>query len=251
MNRHSQPVRVRRKRLCAAIMSGIVVISAPAVIVAASTTNPTATPQPLMLAATCNPCNPCAAKCNPCNPCNPCAATCNPCNPCAGAKVNPCKVMRPAGTRLRISDAPAVIAEGKRLWNDKSISSNGLACQTCHMNNALLNATFAKAYPHRVAMPQQRAGVAKVDVDEMVQFCMVVPMQTEPFAWNSKELMALSSYTLALQGAFNPCAAKNPCTPCNPCAVKNPCSPCSPCNPCATKNPCSPCNPCNPCAVSG
>ncbi len=53
--------------------------------------------------ASCNPCNPCAAKkaacgaCNPCaakkpcSPCNPCAAKkvpCNPCNPCAAKKTN-------------------------------------------------------------------------------------------------------------------------------------------------------------------
>ncbi len=223
MNAISQPFPLRRKPLCAAILSAVVVISAPAVIVAASMTNPTAAPRPLTLAAACNPCNPCAAAaCNPCNPCNPCAA----------AKVNPCKVMRPAGMALRISSDRAVLAEGKRLWNDKSLSTNGLACQTCHMNKAALNATFAQPYPHRVAMPFQQAGVAKVDVDEMVQFCMVVPMQAEPFAWESNELMALSSYTLSLQAGFNPCAAKNPCNPC------------SPCNPCAAKNSCSPCNPC-------
>ncbi len=134
------------------------------------------------------------------------------------------------------------------------------------MNNGALNATFAQPYPHRVVMPFQQAGVDQVDVDEMVQFCMVVPMQAETFAWDSKELLALSSYTLSLQGGFNPCAAKNPCNPCaasnpcNPCAAANPCAascnPCNPCNPCAaTCNPCNPCavknpcNPCNPCAA--
>lgn len=42
----------------------------------------------VVLAASCNPCNPCAAKDNPCeaNPCsaaNPCGAAENPCNPCS------------------------------------------------------------------------------------------------------------------------------------------------------------------------
>lgn len=47
----------------------------------------------VILAASCNPCNPCAAKDNPCaaHPCNPCAAKDNPCgasNPCSADKKN-------------------------------------------------------------------------------------------------------------------------------------------------------------------
>ena len=173
-----------------------------------------------------------------------------------------------------------LIAYGEKLWNDTSLSTNGLACQTCHMSYGALNPTFAEPYPHRVAMPAQMAGVQEVSAEEMVQFCMLVPMQSETFPWNSKELAALASYTVALQAGFNPCgaaanpcnpcaaanpcnpcAAANPCNPCNPCAVEeeeeeNPCNPCagacSPCNPCAAAcnpcNPCAACNPCNPCA---
>jgi len=221
----------------------------------------------------CNPCNPCAAKkaCNPCNPCaakkacnpcNPCAAkkACNPCNPCGGAKVSASQFMRPAGVNISTRIDPALIAEGKHLWYDKSMSSNGLACASCHENNAALNATFAQAYPHKVAMPSQMAGVGKIYADEMAQFCMVVPMQSKPLAWNSRQIKALTSYTIALQRSFNPCAAKKAsagaCNPCNPCAAKkacNPCNPCAakkacnPCNPCAAKK--NPCNPCNPCAA--
>ena len=76
-----------------------------------------------------------------------------------------------------------------------------------------LNATFAQAYPHRVAMPYQRSGLDKVDIDEMVQFCMLVPMQADILPWDSNELLALSSYSLVVQQGFNPCAAKNPCNP--------------------------------------
>ena len=161
-----------------------------------------------------------------------------------------------------------LIAYGEKLWNDASLSSNGLACQTCHMSFGALNPTFAEPYPHWVAMPAQMAGVQEVSAEEMVQFCMLVPMQSETFDWSSKELAALASYTVALQAGFNPCgAAANPCNPCaacnpcNPCAAAcNPCNPCAgACNPCAAANPCNPCaaacnpcadacNPCNPCA---
>jgi len=218
----------------------------------------------------CNPCNPCAAK-NPCNPCNPCAAKnpCNPCaakNPCAAGAGNPCnpcggatiaakEFMRPAGFAGIAASTPALVAEGKLLWNDTSLSTNGLSCAGCHANNALLNPTFAQPYPHKIAMPSQMAGVGPMTLDEMVQFCLLVPMQAKALKWGSRELAALTAYTATLQKGFNPCQAqKNPCNPCNPCAAKSSCTnPCNPCNPCAAKNPCNPCNPCavkNPCKAS-
>ncbi len=315
------PSHLTRKPLCAAVLSGLVTVSAPTLVaVAASTANPCAARRNTVLAqackpcspcatkracnpcnpcnpcavkkkacnpcnpcaakGACNPCNPCAAKraCSPCNPCNPCAARgacspCNPCNPCAAKKVSAKDFMRPKGAKLAKGKKSKLVAEGKRLWHDKRLSTNDLSCSSCHANNASLNASFAKPYPHRVAMPSQMAGVGKITADEMAQFCLLVPMQSKTLPWDSMELAALAAYTVELQKNFkyNPCAARNPCNPCNPCAARkacNPCNPCaarkpcSPCNPCAArkacnpcnpcasrKNPCSPCNPCNPCAV--
>jgi hypothetical protein len=84
-----KPVHINRKPLYAAVVGGVFAVSAASAVIADSSINPTAQQNPLILAAGCNPCNPCAA--NKCNPCNPCAAKnpCNPCNPCAAK--NPCK----------------------------------------------------------------------------------------------------------------------------------------------------------------
>lgn len=266
------PNHLSRKPLCAAVLSGLVTVSAPTLVaVAASSGNPCAARRNTVVAQACNPCNPCGTKraCNPCNPCavkkkscspcNPCAAkkACSPCNPCA-AKVSAKDFVRPKGVTLAKGKKSKLIAEGKRLWNSTSLSTNGLSCNSCHVNNASLNATFAKPYPHKVAMPSQMAGVGKIHADEMAQFCLLVPMQSKTLPWNSMELAALAAYTVELQKDFkpNPCAAKNPCNPCNPCAARkacNPCNPCAvkkscnPCNPCAPKK--NPCNPCNPCAA--
>jgi hypothetical protein len=121
------------------------------------------------------------------------------------------------------------------------------------MQHANFNPSFVKAYPHPVDMPQQRAGLQQVSLDEMVQFCMVVPMASKPLPWNSRELAALTAYAGEVQKDFIKTAAANPCAlkpkatnPCNPCAAKA-------ANPCAAKNPCAtkpaPANPCNPCAA--
>ncbi len=210
---------------------------------------------PCAAANPCNPCggNPCAAK-NPCgaaNPCNPCGG--NPCgasNPCGGNPCNPCgggsrakasDFLTPKGVRVARS-TPKLVAKGEALWNDKSLSGNGLACATCHVGGSQLNATFAKAYPHKVAMPHQQAGVAKVNAAEMVQFCMLTPMAADALEWDSVELAALTAYVGDLQKTFKPRAGAqaNPCNPCgNPCGGGNPCA-ANPCNPCAA-NPCNPC----------
>ena len=234
---------------------------------AANPCNPCAAANP------CNPCNPCAAA-NPCNPCNPCAAAnpCNPCNPCGGgAKIDAKQVLRPSGTGLHAGLSQLQLLEmGEALWNDRGLSTNGLACGVCHRDGGNFADTFAEPYPHRVQMPHRMSGVDKVALDEMIQFCMLAPMAAEALPWDSPELAALTLYgTVEVQRNFikmaaNPCnpeAAANPCNPCNPCAAANPCNPCNPCaaanpcnpcNPCAAANPCNPCaaaNPCNPCAA--
>ena len=211
-------------------------------------------PATMMMAQAANPCaatNPCAMQAT--NPCNPCAAK----NPCAAAApIDPALIARPAGPTLFAGTQDQLIQEGERLWNDQSLGTSGLACQTCHLNHGNFNPSFAKPYPHSVAMTQQRAGVQQVDLDEMVQFCMVVPMAGQPLPWGSKELAALTAYSRQVQKEFIQAAAVNPCmlkpaaaNPCNPCAARNPCAAKNPCamkpvNPCAAKNPCATKNPC-------
>lgn len=188
----------------------------------------------------CNPCNPCGAKgANPCgarNPCNPCGSKgTNPCNPCgASGRVDPAKFTRTVGLRMG-GDRSRLVAEGEELWNDTGLSTNGAACATCHASYGQFLPTFAEPYPHEVKMVKSLSGVEEVGAAEMVQFCMLQPMEAEPLPWSSHGLAALTAYVEHLQSGFepNPCAMKsaNPCNPCNPCGAKvtNPCgaNPCS------------------------
>ncbi len=178
----------------------------------------------------CNPCNPCAAKKNPCNPCGA--------NPCAAAEVDPRLVVRPKGTMLHKGDTATLVREGKKLFMDKKLSTNGMACQSCHANLKAFADTFAKPFPHKVDMAVDTSGINSVSLDEMIQFCMIVPMEAKPFPWDSRKLAALTAYTASLQQAF---IAKG-INPCNPGAANNPCNPCAAkkMNPCAAKkNPCA------------
>jgi hypothetical protein len=171
--------------------------------------------------------NPCAV--NPCAMANPCAA--------GMGKIDASKVTQGSKELNAHGNSSAeLVAMGERLWNDKSMSKAGAtSCSTCHMDKyGMMKASFAEPYPHRVEMAYERAGLAKVSAAEMVQLCMVIPMQNDPLDWSSVELAALSEYVTSIQGGFDASMASG-MNPCNPCMGENPC------NPCAGMNPCNPC----------
>lgn len=190
--------------------------------------------------------NPCAAK--TLNPCNPCGMG-NPCNPCGGgAHINPCQFKRPSGLSLLTASHTDLLAEGEKLWNDRTLGKSGLACANCHIQSYMqMNPSFGTPFPHAVEMVKQRSGVDEVSADEMVQFCMMAPMASQPLDWHSRELAALTTYVEHLQPGYHAIGGAG-ANPCNPCSMKH-----NPCNPCGMKhNPCNPCgmkrNPCNPCS---
>jgi hypothetical protein len=124
-----------------------------------------------------NACNPCGAKANPCGGANPC----NPCG--GGGRVDPARFVLPPGASLADGSSAELVGRGEALWQDGSLSTNGASCSTCHVQNyAQMQPTFAQPYPHRVTMVEQMSGVPRVSAAEMVQFCMLQPMQAEPLA---------------------------------------------------------------------
>ena len=162
--------------------------------------------KPIVAAQTANPCNPCAAK-NPCavkNPCNPCAAK-NPCttNPLSAAR-KAAEITRPSGTKAYEGDKNELLAYGAKLWEDKSLSASGaLSCSTCHADYNTLSKSFELPYPHKISMVKAQIGIdLTVDAEQIVQFCMISPMQSKAFAWESKELAAISAFVVEFQKGY-------------------------------------------------
>lgn len=108
--------------------------------------------------------------------------------------------IRPAGYKPQAGD----VAFGEKRFNDTRLSTNGMSCATCHAKMGAFSASFAKPYPHTVAMARDQLGRQTVHLDEMVQACMVMPMAAKPLPWNSKELAALTAYVQTLQKNFKP-----------------------------------------------
>lgn len=104
------------------------------------------------------------------------------------------KLTQPQGAEYPGADDTAMVAKGEKLFDDPSIGESGLACSNCHQDFARYKDTFKQPYPHFVAMAKGKAGMDEVTAAEMVQLCMVVPMQAEPLPWDSDTLAALTAY---------------------------------------------------------
>lgn len=116
--------------------------------------------------------------------------------------VDPVLVQRPAGVAAFEGDAVELAAAGEELWNDTSLGTAGVSCATCHVGGAQFKDSFKQPYPHRVAMAKSMADLDSIDGEQMVQFCMIVPMKGEPLAWDSRELAALTAYVEIEQRNF-------------------------------------------------
>ncbi|MDR5897598.1 cytochrome c peroxidase [Halomonas vilamensis] len=98
----------------------------------------------------------------------------------------------------------SLIERGKALFNDASLSTNGLSCASCHGvdGRSGFQDTFNQPYPHQVSMGVNQFGMETVHADEMVQLCMVAPMAAEPLDWASDDLAALAAYVVHARARF-------------------------------------------------
>jgi cytochrome c peroxidase len=120
----------------------------------------------------------------------------------AAQSLDPEKVVQPEGAQLHQAPQSKLVAKGEALFNDPSVGESGLSCATCHQNFGQYKETFKEPYPHFVNMAKAKAGLDQVNAAEMVQLCMVVPMQAEPLPWESERLAALAAYVQDEQKRF-------------------------------------------------
>ena len=156
------------------------------------------------------------AQANPCAARNPCAAK----NPCAVKAIQ-----RPAGYEPYKGNRAELVATGKNLFSDKSLSTNNSSCATCHTDYAAYKQSFAQPYPHKVAMAEGSFGMKQIHLDEMVQLCITTPMAGKPLDWSSKELAALAAYMEDEQKGYKEHLKKNSGAAKNPCAANPPAAP--------------------------
>jgi len=113
--------------------------------------------------------------------------------------MNPCSAS--ANTPIRehaFDNTKQAEALGEKLWSDESLGSAGVACLSCHTDNALLNFDKVGAFPHYVSMVGD-----VVTLDQMINYCMLNPMKGKQFANNSKEETAMAAYYRQLRDEYD------------------------------------------------
>ncbi len=114
----------------------------------------------------------------------------------------PQDVTRPAGVKPYSERRSSLVKLGKKLYGDKSLGTNEMACASCHEGAMGFNETFKKPYPHEVQMVKEVSGMDRISADGMVQFCLIRPMMSKPLPWDSKELAALTAYVEGMRKEF-------------------------------------------------
>ena len=79
-----------------------------------------------------------------------------------------------------------VVADGRTLWTDGTLGTNGVACAQCHPNAAN---THPETYPK---FQKQLGKVAQLW--EMVNWCLRNPLQGQPLGAEDPKMSAILSY---------------------------------------------------------
>ena len=80
----------------------------------------------------------------------------------------------------------SAVQEGRRLWTSPELGTNGVACAQCHPNAA---DTHPETYPKF----QQQLGRV-IALREMINWCIINPLEGEPLALDSREMVAMEAY---------------------------------------------------------
>ena len=79
-----------------------------------------------------------------------------------------------------------VAKEGRALWTDGKLGTNGVACAQCHPNGAN---THPETYPKY----QKQLGKV-VPMREMINWCIQNPLEGEPLKLDDPKMTALEAY---------------------------------------------------------
>ncbi len=79
-----------------------------------------------------------------------------------------------------------VVRRGDELWHDRNLGTNGMACNMCHPDATVT---------HPETFPKYKTQLGRVaSAQEMINWCIQVPLQGRGFPIGSPELTALEAY---------------------------------------------------------
>jgi thiosulfate dehydrogenase len=79
-----------------------------------------------------------------------------------------------------------VVTEGRSLWGSPALGTNGVACGQCHPN-------AANTHPETYPKFQKQLGRV-VAFREMINWCIMNPLEGETLALDDRQMIALEAY---------------------------------------------------------
>jgi cytochrome c5 len=106
-----------------------------------------------------------------------------------------------------VTELAKSVERGFALFNDKKLGTTGKTCNDCHMGGGTqdgkmgdktLNAfdNLAMHYPKYFMM-----GKRVMTLDQVVNFCVTMPLKGEPLAWDDQKLTDLVAYCASVKPA--------------------------------------------------
>jgi cytochrome c len=97
------------------------------------------------------------------------------------------------------------VANGKKLFNDKTLGTNEMTCNSCHMEGGTKDGkmgdmvvpawdNLAPKYPKYFKMADR-----VYTLDQVVQFCIVNPLKGKALAWDDQKLTDLTAYCASVK----------------------------------------------------
>jgi len=104
-----------------------------------------------------------------------------------------------------VAELAKSIANGKKLFNDTSLGTSGVTCNSCHMEGGTKEGkmgdmaipawdNLAAKYPKYFMM-----GKRVMTLDQVVQFCIVNPLKGKALAWDDQKLTDLTAYCASVK----------------------------------------------------
>ena len=81
-----------------------------------------------------------------------------------------------------------VVEKGRALWTSGDLGTNGVACAQCHPN-------AANTHPETYPKFQKQLGRV-IPLREMINWCLMNPLEGEPLELDSPEMVAMESYVM-------------------------------------------------------
>jgi len=97
------------------------------------------------------------------------------------------------------------IENGKKLFNDKSLGTSGMTCNSCHMEGGTkegkMGDMVVPAWDNLAAKYPKYFMMAKrvMTLDQVVQFCVVNPLKGKALAWDDQKLTDLTAYVASVK----------------------------------------------------